>query len=250
MNSLQKMIVLTPSLYERLKNNNKSEELIHLSDSLSSILKNKKITKSKKWYLLRQKLMRFADKKRHNYVNHHYYSEDEPKKYFHEASVQASPQRKKHKQTSTDKNLNEMFSQTTPYKAKNKKTSITPKSTSEIGTQYFNPTPETFSSDLEDDEDEIIQRAASAASVGAVLHKRKSLDKNKYHSFTTDAGDVITVPVIREEEEEEVTPKKKSTKKGSASSVLKKGVKGESQSKLNYPLRRTRASTSDWTNYK
>lgn len=67
MNNLQRMIVISPEIFEKFKDIVlEDSNLSHLDKNMRSILHNKKLSDLNKWHLYRQNLIKYASTKRKN----------------------------------------------------------------------------------------------------------------------------------------------------------------------------------------
>lgn len=237
MNNLQRMIVIPPELYNKLKDNfNNDKELSHLDKSMKEIL-NKKLSDNEKWYIYRQKLIKFANKRRQqlqerSYSNHHH-------------------QLKQQKPSNSNRQigrtiLSNMSTQTNPESQavrKSRKIQTDIAKTDDVGTQYYNPQDEiyTFENPLQqskpttisnidsetddevfDNDDEIRNLAFSASPAGKRIKERKSLSSSDVRMFETDDGDVITIPIFERPKKDTSVNRllRSSTKKADAQTLL------------------------------
>lgn len=226
------MIVIPPELYTKLKDNfNNDAELSHLDKSMKEILKNKKLSDHEKWYVYRQNLVKFANKKRKH--------------------LQQKPQLQQNPYTVNSVNNKKILSTKTklniPQVSTRNKKIQTELSTKEIGLQYYPPEDEMYtfeppkkinSSDsgtddeVFDNNDEIRKIALSATPAGKRIKERKSKSSSDVRMFETDEGDIITVPIFER-------PKKDT----SINRQLRSSTKpNENQSVLNFPIRKKNIS--------
>lgn len=178
MSNLQRMVVLTPELFEKLKSlqNSKENHLMLLDKELSNILNDKKINENDKWYLYRQLLNQYCDKKRQ-------ISDSKNE------ATQTIPSESKQSQTITKRCAN-----------KKSNTEIIPQidqstETDKIEQFFGNTELQHFDSDISiNDEDE--RRLSSSAAARKLIKKvkKKPVDPNKSYEIIEDGdGGYITV---------------------------------------------------------
>lgn len=223
--TFNKMIILKPEVYEKMKQN-ADVEVNELDKAMKKILLNKHMTDTQKWYFYRQYLFKIRNKNRVRPRN-----KDEKVKITETKGTQtrAKPM---YVDVETQSNV-------PVYK--------------DAATQAF-PQEDVYEKEVEevfDDEmeEEVFKKALSATSAGERLRKRKSIRNKNVQIFETDTGDIISVPL---DSPSPPTKKEKTINSkelnSSARRVLRSAA-GNTQTELNFPIRKNK-STSSWTTYK
>lgn len=179
MSNLQRMVVLSPELFEKLKSlqNSKENHLMLLDKELSNILNDKKINEDDKWYLYRQLLNQYCDKKRQ-------ISDSKNE------ATQTIPMESKQSQTITARCAN-----------KKSNTEIVPQidqstETDKIEQFFGNTELQHFNNDISMSDDENERRLSSSSAARKLIKKvnKKPLDPNKSYEIIEDGtGGYVTV---------------------------------------------------------
>lgn len=259
MNNLQRMIVLHPEQYNKLKDNLLDDnELSQIDKAMKTILLNKNLNDIQKWHLYRNQLVKLGDKRRKQLLrspakplmankNLEIEEETPSRTYMRNMSTQTSRIIRKHKDTQTKtKKYADTSMQTNPYE------DVYETEPQEISQEYNKkPIIVDDDSDYSDNvftEENIKKRALSAVSSGSRLKERKSINSSSVRVFETDDGSVISVPLFdRPKKQYSLRSESKIKQSELNFPIRKKQNISKSQNKNLKDLKSTK--TSSWTSY-
>lgn len=201
MSNLQRMIVIQPEIFEKIKKILIDDsKLSELDKNMKSILRNNKLTDLNKWHLYRQNLLTYSSMKRKNAYKDKFNLCQPAIRHVHGVGVQTKRIVSKNQNTNTDSpSISDKYTQADIPKAKEEYTDVDEKPKpvfTQLGVEEtFENNSDVFDDDEDgnaDDDDGIV--SDEFINPKEILRERASSDPNMYRSFEMKDGATISVP--------------------------------------------------------
>lgn len=200
MSNLQRMIVIQPEIFEKIKKILiEDSKLSELDKNMKSILRNNKLTDLNKWHLYRQNLLTYSSMKRKNAYKNKFNWYQPATRHLHDVEVQTKRIFPKNKETYIEPKYlkskgSDNYTQTDIPKVKEEGHTDVNEKAKPIFTQIdpeeiFENNDEVF----DDDDDDCIVSDEYINPID-ILRERASSDSDMYRTFEMKDGATISVP--------------------------------------------------------